>query len=244
MVRTRRHSRLILALLAGTLVLAPRPLVACGWWGDSAGESDSADVVGPEGEIVSSSEPETPEEMARLSRAYREGDGVPEDPILARLWAQRAAEAGHAGAMNDFGQMLEAGLGGWADEREAVAWYKEAAERGVAEAQHSLAMMLRAGRGVARDPAAADRWLRRAAARGHASAAAELATRIWEGEVARQSPDEGCFWWLVALRQGHPGEPQRCRDARPGLSDEAFRSIQARAAAWRPGPSASKGGDT
>lgn len=241
---TRISIPLRLALLAGVLVLTPRPLAACGWWGDSAEETDSAVVVGPEGEVVRASEPDTPEEMARLSRAYREGEGVPEDPILARLWARRAAEAGHAGAMNDLSQMLEAGLGGQVNEEEAVSWYRQAAERGIAEAQHSLAMMLRAGRGAERDPAAADHWLRRSAAQGHASAAAELAMLVWSGEVAPQAPEEGCFWWLVALRQGQPGEAERCREERPDLSDEAFHALEVRAAAWRPGRIDSQGGDS
>lgn len=239
----RLPSPVVPALLAGMLVLAPQSLPACGWWGDSTGESGGAVVVGPEGEVVKPTEPDSPEEMARLSRAYRVGDGVPKDSILARLWARRAAEAGHAGTRNDLGQMLEAGIGGCENQADAVTWYHKAAEQGIHEAQHSLAMMLRAGRGANSDPTAADRWLRRSGAQGHASAAVDLATRIWSGEIAPQEPEKGCFWWLVALRQGHAGKPDRCREECPNLSDEAFRALEARAAAWQRRISSAQEGD-
>jgi TPR repeat protein len=170
--------------------------------------------------------------MARLSTAYRQGNGVPRDLALARRWAQKAAEAGHIGAMNDLGQMSEAGLGGLKDETLAAHWYGAAAQYGIAGAQHSLA---REGRGAARDLAAAEGWLRRSAQQGHATAAADLSGMIWAGQATVRSPDEGCFWWLVASREGQQGAAERCRQAQPALSDEALSAVQARAAAWKPG---------
>ena len=226
-------------LAAAALMLAPPAAFACGWWGDGDSDGEESVVVGPDGVPVADGAPVAdaapvgPEQMARLSAAYRQGDGVPRDLVLARQWAQRAAEAGHAGAMNDLGQMIEMGIGG-GDQSAAAHWFGAAARRGVAGAQHSLAMMLRDGRGVEPDLAAAERWLRRSARQGHAAAASDLSGMIWAGLAAAQSPDEGCFWWLVSLDQGLRGAVEHCRQARPALSDAAFSAVQARAAAWAP----------
>jgi hypothetical protein len=222
------------AVLAAALMLAPPAAVACGWWGDGDSDGVESVVVGPDGAPVANAKTVDPEQMARLSAAYRQGDGVPRDLVLALHWAQRAAVEGHTGAMNDVGQMLETGLGGPIDEAAAARWFGEAAQRGVAGAQHSLAMMLRDGRGVEPDSAAAEDWLRRSARQGHASAASDLSAMIWSGAAAARSPDEGCFWWLVALGQGQKGAAEHCRQAQPALSDAALRAVQARAAAWAP----------
>lgn len=222
-------------MVFAALVLIPPVAFGCGWWGDGEDDGEDSVVVGPDGMPVEDSGPASPEQMARLASAYRQGDGVPRDLTLARRWAQRAATAGHAGAMNDLGQMLEAGLGGPGDEAAAVRWYGEAARRGIAGAQHSLAVMLREGRGAERDLVAAEGWLRRSARQGHAAAASDLSGMIWSGAVAARSPGEGCFWWLVASREGQQGAAERCRQAQPALSDQALRAVQARAAAWKPG---------
>ena len=119
-------------LVAAALVLAPVAAFACGWWGDGESDGEESVVVGPDGAPVAEAEPLGPEQMARLSAAYRQGDGVPRNLVLARQWAQRAAEAGHAGAMNDLGQMFEAGLGGVGDQAAAAHWYGASARRGIA----------------------------------------------------------------------------------------------------------------
>lgn len=221
-------------LVIAALTLTSPPALGCGWWGDGEDDDEDAVIVGADGVPVEAFVPAIPDKMARLSAAYRQGDGVHRDPVLARRWAQRAAEAGHAGAMNDLGQMLEAGFGGPSDEAVAAHWFGEASRRGIAGAQHSLAMMLHEGRGVERDPEAADAWLRHSARQGHVSAASDLSELIWSGAIAARSPDEGCFWWFVALREGHQRAKDRCRQAQPTLSDEAVRALQAQAAAWLP----------
>ncbi len=221
-------------LVAATLALAPPAALACGWWGDGESDDEESVVIGADGNPVADEVSTDPAQMARLSTAYRQGDGVPRDLVLARRWAQRAADAGHAGAMNDLGQMLEVGFGGASDEAAAARWYGEAARLGVAGAQHSLAMMLLDGRGVEPDSADAEGWLRRSAQQGHASAASELSAMIWAGSVAARAADEGCFWWIVALRQGHQGAADRCLKAQPAPSDEALHAVRVQAEAWVP----------
>jgi TPR repeat protein len=225
----------VAVLAFAALILSPPAAFGCGWWGDGESDGEESVVIGPDGTPVAEADPVGPEQMARLSTAYRQGNGVPRDLALARRWAQKAAEAGHIGAMNDLGQMSEAGLGGLKDETLAAHWYGAAAQYGIAGAQHSLAMMLREGRGAARDLAAAEGWLRRSAQQGHATAAADLSGMIWAGQATVRSPDEGCFWWLAASREGQQGAAERCRQAQPALSDEALSAVQARAAAWKPG---------
>jgi hypothetical protein len=221
-------------VVAAALMLAPPTAAACGWWGDSVDDIEDPVVVSPDGAPMPGAITTGPEQMARQSAAYRQGNGVPRDLVLARRWAQMAAEAGHAGAMNDLGQMMEAGLGGDGDQAAAAHWYGAAARRGSAEAQHSLAVMLREGRGVGPDPVAAEAWLRRSARQGHVAAASDLSGMIWAGLIVARAPNEGCFWWLVALGQGQQGVAERCRQEQPTISHEAFGAVQARAAAWKP----------
>ncbi|MFQ5624199.1 MAG: tetratricopeptide repeat protein [Paracoccaceae bacterium] len=214
------------------IFMASAPL-ACGWWGDGEMDhDDEAILIVPGGAAALPEMPDDPEQMARLSAAYRQGRGVAQDDGLAFEWARRAAEAGHVGAMNDLGQMYEIGIAGEIDNSAAVRWYRKAAELGSAAAQHSLASMLRDGRGVEIDEASANAWLRRAAEYGHPSAAGELASLIWHGEIPARFTAEGCFWWLVAVREGLEAPAERCLEETPGMTREMFRVLDDKAGAW------------
>jgi TPR repeat protein len=46
-----------------------------------------------------------------LGNLYRQGEGVPADPVIAAQWFARAAAAGHAHARLNYALMLDAGLG-------------------------------------------------------------------------------------------------------------------------------------
>lgn len=221
----KRALPLVLALVTAL----PAPAPACGWWGENLEEkSTGAEIV--EGR-ANGPDLSTPEGMAEMARAYRTGDGVPQDDLVARRWAGLAARAGHVGAMNDFGQMLEQGIGGPKDPAEAAAWYEKAAQAGNPQAAHSLAHMYFDGRGVAADTKKGAALMRRSAAAGHASAAGELARMLWAGELAAQEPGEGCLWWLVADLASPAGGAAVCRDNDPGLSDDRIAELQRRAAA-------------
>lgn len=222
-----------LSVLAGTalvLALAIGPATACGWAGEAASDTAPGSVVTEKSDLARL-DVSTPEGMAQMARAYRLGEGVPQDDLVARRWTRRAAEAGQSGAMNDLGQMLELGIGGAKDQAEAARWYARAAEAGIPQAQHSLAIMLFDGRGVPRDAAEAERLLRRAAQAGHPTAAADLAFRIWQGEIAAREPHEGCLWSLVAGLRGTNGGPEMCRSNEIDLADDALADLAAKAAA-------------
>lgn len=71
---------------------------------------------------------EAPAALA-LARFYLEGgQGLPKDPLSARLWFRRAAEAGEPEAMAALGGMLASGHGGPPDPVQARGWF-EAAEK-------------------------------------------------------------------------------------------------------------------
>ena len=221
-------ARPILAALALATIASANPVGACGWWGESVGEKPQESVVIDKSDLAKL-DTSTPEGMERMAHAYRAGQGVPQDDLVARRWMTRAARAGHVGAMNDLGQMLEMGIGGPEDQSEAARWYAAAAEAGIAQSQHSLASMLFEGRGVARDAARAERLLRLAARAGHATAAADLSFRIWQGEIAPQELHEGCLWSLVAGLGGANGGAETCRSHEAGLSEEALGALAVQA---------------
>ena len=213
-------------------LLSPAAASACGWWGENLEDNnEEAIVIAPGPDSFDTS---TAEGMAKMSTAYRLGQNMPQDDALARYWAKRAAEAGHAGAMNNFAQFLENGIGGPVDLEEAVRWYQNAADLGVTNAQHSLANMYFEGRGVARNDAEGVIWLRRAAAAQHPAALAQLADLIWRGQIPAQQPQEACILWQSALQNGLQDDPERCRKEQPDLTAPEMSTIVERALSAQP----------
>ena len=212
--------------------LSPAVASACGWSGENLEDNNEDAVViapGPD-----SFDTNTAEGMAKMSEAYRLGQNVPKNEVLAKHWAKRAAEAGHPGGMNDYAQFLETGIGGPVDLEEAARWYHKAADLGVVNAQHSLANMYFEGRGLPRNEAEGVLWLRRAAAAQHPSAQAELADLIWRGRTPAQEPHEACFMWQSALQNGEQLDPERCRKQEPDLSQAGITALTKRARAAQP----------
>lgn len=109
-----------------------------------------------------------------VGTAYDEGLGVPEDPVAAMEWFQKAAAAGHTLAEHNIGNAYAAGRGVAADASAAVTWWTKAAQKGDAVPQLRLGEAYETGRGVAKDLAAARRWYADAASRGNAAAKAAL----------------------------------------------------------------------
>jgi len=121
-----------------SLILLPGALLAA-YPGTSA-SSDGSCI--PRGELVSvTSAGHTfyelfrracdgePEAQLELARRYHLGDGLPESPIEAAHWYQRAACHGVAEAQFQLGAMYLEGVGVSEDSVAALRWISQAAER-------------------------------------------------------------------------------------------------------------------
>ena len=75
-----------------------------------------------------------------LALKVRNGEGVPTDPVRARLLLTQAAQGGLAPAMFVLSNMLAAGEGGPLDANEARRWLEMAGELEYPEALQQLAM--------------------------------------------------------------------------------------------------------
>lgn len=111
----------------------------------------------------------------RLARAYEFGEGVRADLVVARHWTERAALAGHRGAMHDLGVFFARGEGAPMDPALAFRWFRQAAEYGVAASQFNLGRLYEQGRGVNRSSEEALFWFTLAANQGDQDAAAQVA---------------------------------------------------------------------
>jgi hypothetical protein len=84
-----------------------------------------------------------------LGSMYAAGEGVKRDPVEARRWITRAAERGHATAINALAHAYIKGeLGIDANERnnaEALRWVRRAADSGHLPAMENLALAYRTG---------------------------------------------------------------------------------------------------
>jgi len=110
-----------------------------------------------------------------LSWILLEGDILPADPVEARRWALKAAEAGVAASMTRLGMLHHHAMGVERDPAEAARWWRMAALRGDADGQAMLGAAHHLGAGAARDPVEALAWLLRAQAGGSALAQPFLA---------------------------------------------------------------------
>ena len=94
-----------------------------------------------------------------LASLYTNGDaGLHKDPVEARRWTERAAEAGDRRAMFNLGMFWFEGSGGPQDQAQAAEWFRRAADRGLTDAQYNLAKLYEQGLGVKADPAQAYQW--------------------------------------------------------------------------------------
>ncbi len=103
------------------------------------------------------------EDFYHLGLMFELGAGVEKSVKQARLWFEKAAERGHAGAMVALARMLP-----HAAASQAVYWYTKAAEWGQSDAQFALAQAFLHGRGVDKNVADALYWHVRAGKQGHA----------------------------------------------------------------------------
>jgi localization factor PodJL len=94
-----------------------------------------------------------------LAKLYESGaEGMKADPVLARMWTQRAAEGGNARAMHNLALDFYEGTGGPRSTSDAARWFAKAAALGVADSQYNLGLFYEEGHGVSQNPAEAYKW--------------------------------------------------------------------------------------
>lgn len=108
--------------------------------------------------------------QALYGQMLLDGDGVAQDQRAAIGWFGKAAEQGHAMAINMIGRCYDQGWGVDIDKTRAAEWFKISADMGLDWGQYNYATLLALGQGVAEDKPAALALFEQAAAQGNAKA--------------------------------------------------------------------------
>ena len=120
---------------------------------------------------------------AQLDLAYRfrDGKGIAQDHAETMKWAHRAADRGHAEAMDFIGFAYLRGAVVERSPEIAVGYFKAAAP-GSAQAAYNLGQCYFGAQGTEQDIPKALEWWKKAAAQGHGRAAASAAMALLSGE--------------------------------------------------------------
>ena len=107
-----------------------------------------------------------------LASLYENGAaGLAASPAEARVWVRRAADAGDARGMHNYGMYLFEGIGGARDRGEAIGWLLRAAEAGLVDSQFNVAKLYETGdEGIQPDLPEAYKWYLIAARAGDGDA--------------------------------------------------------------------------
>ncbi|HLW92643.1 MAG TPA: caspase family protein [Roseiarcus sp.] len=117
----------------------------------------------------------------------------------------RAADAGHAAAMNNLGLAYERGIGVGKDIGEAARWFHRAAEAGNTPAMNRLGFAFRRGDGVPINFVQSLRWFRRSAEAGNPQAGTEVAISYQNGWGTLKDPAAAITWFRKAADAGNAG---------------------------------------
>ncbi len=107
----------------------------------------------------------------RLGSLYENGNGVDKDLESAKLWYERAAEAGNRMAMHNLAALYAGGQLGKQEFESAAKWFEEAGSRGMTDSQFNLGMLYARGLGVPQSLEDSFKWFGIAALSGDADAA-------------------------------------------------------------------------
>jgi TPR repeat protein len=122
-----------------------------------------------------------PAAQLALAIRYRDAKGVAKDNAAAMQWAHRAADQGHADAMDFVGLAYLRGAVVKRSPEIAFGYFKAAAEQS-AQAAFNLGQCYFGAQGTAQDCATALNWWKKAAAKGHGRAASSAAMVLLSGE--------------------------------------------------------------
>ncbi len=176
-------------------------------------------------QLLAAAESGDSEAQYELAVAYAEGRGGVDDDERTKqvlLWATRAANQGHPGAMAELGSFY---MG--TDDVMALRWLRSAAAHAHGGAQGNLGYMYQHGHGVPRDEAEAARLYRLAAEQGFAQAQHNLGVMYLNGQGVPKDTAEAVRWFRLAADQGHPDavaalgrtEPAHTLPSSPGAEE-------------------------
>lgn len=139
-----------------------------------------------------------PRACTNLGACYANGQGVAADPVQARRWLQRGADAGDALGQRNLGTLL------LPEDRDlAAVWYRKAAQAGDGPSQDQLSRLLVDGPDEGGAWVEARQWALRAAEAGCAGAAHRFATMCHEAKGGDRDPAQAARWWQAAAAAGH-----------------------------------------
>jgi TPR repeat protein len=133
----------------------------------------------------------------QLGRA-QQAEGLALEKAFANY--SKAAEGGHALAMNHLGFAYENGTGVAIDIVKATAWYLKAAEAGSARAQRNIGISYMDGTGVARDLPKSMQWFMKSAEQGYPPAINYVGILYDYGWGVKQDFAEAAKWYDKAAQ--------------------------------------------
>ncbi|HEX6590410.1 MAG TPA: tetratricopeptide repeat protein [Moraxellaceae bacterium] len=162
-----------------------------------------------------SAEQHVPEAMLALADLYSRGGGVRANASLARIWHEKAANAGNVEGMLLIGRDLAGATGLPPDYNRARIWLEQASAAGNAEAMRSLGDLYRNGQGVETSMVEALMWYRLAVRAGSADAKSSdaLLTRILPADKQADAERRALEWEQLTGRAPAPKQEQA---AEPG----------------------------
>lgn len=101
-----------------------------------------------------------------LATMYKDGNGVNQSYVDAKVWYEQAAKQDHVLAQFHLGVMYEQGIGGPIDYTHALEWYGAASKHGLNYAQFNLAMMHLKGHGTPSNLTVARQWFEQSCVNG------------------------------------------------------------------------------
>lgn len=139
-----------------------------------------------------------------LGKAYRDGQVVERDALMAAAWFRKAAEKGNDFAAYALGKLLlEGGDGLQRDIPAAVEWMRCSAEAGNPFAQYRLGKLLLQSEDVLKDTEEAIRQLTASAEQGNQYAQYALGKLYLLGKDVQQDRDTAVRWLSLSAAQGN-----------------------------------------
>jgi TPR repeat protein len=190
-----------------------------------------------------------------------EGRYTKRDAAKARVLYEKAAAAGHLGALNNLAVLQEeegdekAAVAGYTKaaaslanaqynlgrlieagkaEGDAAALYRKAALQGHQAAQNNLGVMHQTGKGAEKDLEEAERWFRYAANQGHLEAMFNLGQFTALGQGGLQVDRVQAFeWWGRVALTGHEAATTQLAALANGMTEAEKTQGRARVEMWR-----------